>query len=44
METDFPLTIQGRFSNRSMTGTIGDGGRDLNLETVNGSIRLKKSG
>ncbi len=44
METDFPLTIQGKFSNRSMTGTIGGGGRDLNLETVNGSIRLKKSG
>lgn len=44
METDFPLTIQGKFSNRKMEGTIGDGGRDLNLETVNGSIRLKKSG
>lgn len=44
METDFPLTIQGKFSNRSMEGTIGGGGRDLNLETVNGSIRLKKSG
>jgi DUF4097 and DUF4098 domain-containing protein YvlB len=44
METDFPLTIQGKFSNRKMEGTIGGGGRDLNLETVNGSIRLKKSG
>jgi DUF4097 and DUF4098 domain-containing protein YvlB len=44
METDFPLTITGKFSNRKMEGTIGSGGRDLNLETVNGSIRLKKSG
>ncbi|MEJ2481652.1 MAG: hypothetical protein P8049_00615 [Gemmatimonadota bacterium] len=44
LETDFPLTIQGRFSNRKMEGTIGGGGRDLNLETVNGSIRLRKSG
>ncbi len=44
MESDFPLTIQGKFSNRKMEGTIGGGGRDLNLETVNGSIRLKKSG
>lgn len=43
MESDFPLTIQGKFSNRKMEGTIGGGGRDLNLETVNGSIRLKKS-
>ena len=38
------VSIQGKFSNRKMEGTIGDGGRDLNLETVNGSIRLKKSG
>ncbi len=44
METDFPLTVTGKFSNRKMEGTIGGGGRDLNLETVNGSIRLKKSG
>ena len=44
LETDFPLTIQGKFSNRKMEGTIGGGGRDLSLETVNGSIRLKKSG
>ncbi len=44
METDFPLTITGKFSNKSMNGTIGGGGRDLNLSTVNGSIRLKKSG
>ncbi len=44
LETDFPLTIQGKFTNRKMEGTIGGGGRDLNLETVNGSIRLKKSG
>jgi len=44
MESDFPLTIQGKFSNKKMEGTIGGGGRDLNLETVNGSIRLKKSG
>jgi DUF4097 and DUF4098 domain-containing protein YvlB len=44
MESDFALTIQGKFSNKKMEGTIGGGGRDLNLETVNGSIRLKKSG
>jgi DUF4097 and DUF4098 domain-containing protein YvlB len=44
METDFPLTVSGRFSMKSMKGTIGSGGRSLELETVNGSIHLKKGG
>jgi hypothetical protein len=42
LETDFPLTVQGRWGPRSLTGTIGDGGRRLDLETVNGSIRLRR--
>lgn len=42
MESDFPLTVSGRFSSRKMSGTIGSGGRALDLETVNGSIRLKR--
>jgi hypothetical protein len=44
MESDFPLTVSGRFSMKNMKGTIGSGGRELELETVNGSIRLKKDG
>ncbi|MFO7588628.1 MAG: DUF4097 family beta strand repeat-containing protein [Gemmatimonadota bacterium] len=44
LETDFPLTVQGRFANRKIEGTIGEGGRNLTLETVNGTIRLKKAG
>ena len=40
IETDFPLTVSGRFSSKRITGTIGDGGRRLWLETVNGSIRI----
>jgi hypothetical protein len=43
IETDFPITVQGRFGSRRLRGTIGAGGRDLDLETVNGSIRLRKS-
>jgi hypothetical protein len=43
IETDFPLTVSGRFSRRRMQGVIGDGGRDLNFETVNGSIRLRRA-
>jgi hypothetical protein len=40
IETDFPLVVRGRFSSRSLSGTIGDGGRRLWLETVNGSLRI----
>jgi hypothetical protein len=40
--TDFPLTVQGRFSKRRISGTIGAGGRQLELETVNGGIELKR--
>ena len=42
IETDWPLTITGRFSQRRLRGTIGAGGRGLSLSTVNGEIRLKK--
>ena len=42
IETDWPLTISGRFNNRRLRGPIGAGGRGLNLSTVNGEIRLKK--
>ena len=43
IETDFPISVQGRFNSRRMHGTIGAGGRGLDLETVNGSIRLRKT-
>ena len=43
MESDFPLTIQGRFSNRKMNGKIGDGGHELEMSTVNGAIILRRS-
>lgn len=43
MASDFPLTVQGRFSNRRMRGTIGDGGHRLRLETVNGGIEIRRS-
>ena len=42
--TDFPLTLRGRVSRRSLSGTIGGGagGRSLELETVNGSVNLNR--
>ena len=43
IDSDYPLTITGKFGPRRLRGTIGAGGRTLNLSTVNGEIRLKKS-
>ncbi len=43
IQTDFPLMVTGRLGPRTLRGTIGNGGRRLALETVNGSIRLRKS-
>jgi hypothetical protein len=37
---DFPITIEGTVTPRRLRGRIGNGGRDLHLSTVNGSIRL----
>ena len=41
--TDFPVTVSGRFGPRSIRGTLGRGGHELELETVNGSIELRKT-
>ena len=43
ISTDFPLTVQGTFSRRHMSGTIGNGGRELRLETVNGGVRIRRA-
>lgn len=42
IETDFPMTITGRVARRRIEGTIGGGGRTLSLDSVNGSITLRK--
>jgi hypothetical protein len=47
IDTDFPITVthvQHRFVGDKLEGTIGKGGPLLELETVNGSIRLRKAG
>jgi hypothetical protein len=40
---DFPITVQGRIDRRQLRGTIGKGGPELKVSTVNGSIRLRKN-
>jgi putative adhesin len=41
IDTDFPITVTGHLDRRHLDGRIGQGGRSLHLETVNGSIRLR---
>jgi len=43
ISSDFPVTVQGKFGPKSLTGTVGGGGRELKLATTNGGIDLKKS-
>ena len=44
INSDFPITISGGFVGHSARGRIGNGGRELSIETVNGSVELKKAG
>jgi DUF4097 and DUF4098 domain-containing protein YvlB len=47
IETDFPVTVTRvghRLVGDKLEGTIGKGGVILELETVNGSIRVRKAG
>jgi hypothetical protein len=44
ISSDFPITISGSFVGQSAKGKIGNGGRELSIETVNGSVELKKAG
>ena len=41
IESDLPISVTGTVSRRKLEGTIGNGGQELQLSTVNGSIRLK---
>lgn len=42
VQSDFPITVRGRMQAGALKGRIGEGGRVLDLTTVNGSIRLEK--
>ncbi|MDQ3817204.1 MAG: DUF4097 family beta strand repeat-containing protein [Acidobacteriota bacterium] len=43
ISSDFQLTTQTRYDRRHLSGTIGAGGRELSLKTVNGSIHLRRT-
>lgn len=42
IESDFAVTVQGRMNPRHLTGRIGEGGRRIEMKTVNGGIRLRQ--
>jgi len=42
IDSDFPMTLSGKFGPRQARGTIGNGGRDLRASAVNGSIELRR--
>jgi DUF4097 and DUF4098 domain-containing protein YvlB len=44
IKTDFPLEVTGRFAGRHVDGRIGNGGPELKINTVNGSINLRQQG
>lgn len=44
VQTDFPVKINGMHGRQSIHGTIGEGGRRVHLNTVNGSVTVKKLG
>jgi hypothetical protein len=44
ISTDFPLMVRGRFTGREISGSIGQGGPELSLKTVNGDIELHRTG
>jgi hypothetical protein len=43
IRSDFPITVQGTFGPKTLSGTVGGGGRELKIATTNGGIGLKKS-
>ncbi len=40
IDSDFPVTVRGGLGGHTVDGRIGSGGRELELQTVNGSIRV----
>jgi DUF4097 and DUF4098 domain-containing protein YvlB len=43
VRSDFPIQVLGHFEPRRLRGTIGGGGLPVEIETVNGSIELRKA-
>ena len=44
VETEFALQVLGKISPRHVRGTIGSGGRTLRINTINGSVLIRRPG
>jgi DUF4097 and DUF4098 domain-containing protein YvlB len=44
ISSDFPMSVLGTMSRKQINGTIGPGGRELVLKTLNGSIHIRRAG
>jgi DUF4097 and DUF4098 domain-containing protein YvlB len=44
ISSDFAVTVLGKYGRKKLAGTIGAGGRELFLKTLNGSINLRRAG
>ena len=43
IDSDFPLEVTGKIRKNRIQGTLGSGGKELALSTLNGSIELRKA-
>lgn len=43
LESDFPLTLNGRVSRNRIEARIGQGGREIEVHTVSGDVRLRST-
>jgi len=43
IESELPMTLKGGIDRRHLDATIGNGGKELKLHTVNGSIRIRRA-
>jgi hypothetical protein len=43
IDSEFPLEVSGKIRKNRISGTLGSGGRELALQTLNGSIELRKA-
>jgi DUF4097 and DUF4098 domain-containing protein YvlB len=41
LDSEFPLTLNGRMSRHNLEARIGKGGRQLEVHTVSGDVRLR---
>ena len=44
VRSDFPISVEGSLEPKHLRGTIGGGGIPVRIDTVNGSIELRKTG